>query len=192
MWGPLLRENKAEEATHIKNLGLHWGPLCAFFASISCFFVWHTDQEIKFRTGTAWRAFFQCFSAPIGPYDFPGKISKIAPVIFRPIRKFGEKFYTPYPVKTGTTKTFAILSLHVSRDMKKYRCWASKFWGQKAADVWKTDVWDFQAFSLTLLELRFSLGNKGKDNLAWNSQTWPGTPRRPCPRHARPSPSVPL
>ena len=27
MWGPLLLENKAEGATHIKNLGLHCGPL---------------------------------------------------------------------------------------------------------------------------------------------------------------------
>ena len=33
---------------------------------------------------------------------------------------------------------------------------------QKAADVWKKDVWDFQAFSQTCLELRFSLGMKGK------------------------------
>ena len=58
---------------------------------------------------------------------------------------------------------------------------------QKAADVWKTDVWDFQAFSQTLLELRFSLGNKGKDSKNMNSQTWPGTPRRPSSRHPRPS-----
>ena len=39
MWGPLLLENKAEEATHIKNLGLHWGPLhssCGYF--FMCFF----------------------------------------------------------------------------------------------------------------------------------------------------------
>ena len=26
---------------------------------------------------------------------------------------------------------------------------------QKTADVWKKDVWDFQAFSQTFLELRF-------------------------------------
>ena len=26
MWGPLLLENKGEGATHINNLGLHWGP----------------------------------------------------------------------------------------------------------------------------------------------------------------------
>ena len=60
---------------------------------------------------------------------------------------------------------------------------------QKAADVWKTDVWDFQAFSQTFLELRFSLGNEGKDSTYLNSQTWPGTPRRPSPRHPRPSES---
>ena len=43
--------------------------------------------------------------------------------------------------------------------------------GQKGADVWKKDVWDFQVFFQTFLELRFSLGNKGKDR----KKTW--TPR---------------
>ena len=57
---------------------------------------------------------------------------------------------------------------------------------QKAADVWKKDVWDFQAFSQTSLELRFALGYEGKDGKNLNSQTWPGTPRRPSPRHPRP------
>ena len=27
MWGPLFLANEGEGATHIKNLGLHWGPL---------------------------------------------------------------------------------------------------------------------------------------------------------------------
>ena len=39
MWGALLLENKGEGATHIKNLGLHWGPLhslCGYF--FICFF----------------------------------------------------------------------------------------------------------------------------------------------------------
>ena len=57
---------------------------------------------------------------------------------------------------------------------------------QKAADVWKKDVWDFHAFSQTFLELRFSLENEGKDRKNLNSQTWPGTPRRPSHRHPRP------
>ena len=57
---------------------------------------------------------------------------------------------------------------------------------QKAADVWKKDVWEFQAVSQTFLELRFSLGNEGKGGKNLNSQTWPGTPRRPSPRHPRP------
>ena len=47
----------------------------------------------------------------------------------------------------------------------------------------KTDVWDFQSFSQTFLELRLSLGDEGKDSKNLNSQTWPGTPRRPSPRH---------
>ena len=68
---------------------------------------------------------------------------------------------------------------------------STEIWGrnycQKAADVCKTDVWDFRVFSQTFLELRFSLGNKGKDSENLNSQTWPGTPRRPSPRHPRPS-----
>ena len=47
--------------------------------------------------------------------------------------------------------------------------------GQKAADVWKKDVWDFQVLSQTFIELRFALGNEGKDepelpDLTWNSQ----------------------
>ena len=57
---------------------------------------------------------------------------------------------------------------------------------QKAADVWKKDVWDFQAISQTLLELRFSVGNEGKDGKILSSQTWPGSPRRPSPRRPRP------
>ena len=56
----------------------------------------------------------------------------------------------------------------------------------EAADVWKKDVWDFQAFSQTFFELRFSIGNEGKDCKNSSSQTWPGTPRRPSPRHPRP------
>ena len=37
--------------------------------------------------------------------------------------------------------------------------------------------------SQTFLELRFSVGNEGKDRKNLNSQTWPGTP---SPRHPRP------
>ena len=58
---------------------------------------------------------------------------------------------------------------------------------RKAADVSKKDVWDFQVFSQTFFELRFSLGTERKDVKNLNSQTWPGTPRRPPPRHPRPS-----
>ena len=39
IWGPLLLENEGEGATHIKNLGLHQGPLhslCGYF--FMCFF----------------------------------------------------------------------------------------------------------------------------------------------------------
>ena len=64
--------------------------------------------------------------------------------------------------------------------------------GQKAADVRKKDVWDFQALSQTCFELRFSLGNEGKDGKNLNSQTWPGSPRRPSPRHPRPPDRGPL
>ena len=41
-------------------------------------------------------------------------------------------------------------------------------------------------FGYNGIELRFSLGNEGKDGKNLNSQTWPGTPRRPAPRHPRP------
>ena len=44
-------------------------------------------------------------------------------------------------------------------------------WVQKAADDWKKDVWDFQAFSQTFLNCRLSLGNEGKDGKNLNSQT---------------------
>ena len=57
---------------------------------------------------------------------------------------------------------------------------------QNTADVWKKDVWDFQALSQTSVELRFSLGNEGKDGKNLNSQTWSGSPRRPSSRHPRP------
>ena len=40
-------------------------------------------------------------------------------------------------------------------------------------------------FSQTFLKLRFSLGNEGKDGKNLNSQTWPGSPRRPSPRHMK-------
>ena len=63
----------------------------------------------------------------------------------------------------------------------------SRGYYQKAADVWKKDVWDFQVLSQTLLELRFSLRDKGKNGKNLSSQTWPGSPRRPSPRHPRPA-----
>ena len=59
-------------------------------------------------------------------------------------------------------------------------------YSQKTTDVWNKDVWDFQVFSQTFLELRFSLGNEGKAGKNLNSQTWPGTPRRPSPKHLQP------
>ena len=73
-----------------------------------------------------------------------------------------------------------------SKESRRFPIWNSET-SQKAADVWKKDVWDFQVFSQTFFELRFSLGNEGKDGKNLNSQTWPGTPRRPSPRHPRSS-----
>ena len=61
-----------------------------------------------------------------------------------------------------------------------------KKWFQKAANVWKKNVWDFRAFSQTSLEQQFFLRNEGKDRKNLNSQTLLGTPRRPSPRHPRP------
>ena len=61
---------------------------------------------------------------------------------------------------------------------------------QKAADVCKKEVWDFQVFTQTFFELRLSLGNEGKDGKNLNSQTWPGSPRRPSPRHPRPPDNI--
>ena len=59
-----------------------------------------------------------------------------------------------------------------------------------AADIWKKDVLDFQAFSQTFFELRFSLGNEGKASKNPSSQTWPGSPRRRPPRDPRPSETI--
>ena len=56
---------------------------------------------------------------------------------------------------------------------------------QKAADLRKKDVWVLQAFSQTFLELRVWLGNEGKASKNLNSQTWPGTPKRPSHRRGR-------
>ena len=63
---------------------------------------------------------------------------------------------------------------------------AKRHLNQKAADVWKKDVWDFQAFSQIIFEVWFSPGNEGKDGKNLTSQTCPGSPRRPSPRHPRP------
>ena len=55
------------------------------------------------------------------------------------------------------------------------KCLSSRFLltgenkNQKTADVWKKDVWDFQAFSQTFLALQFSLGNEGKGSKNLNS-----------------------
>ena len=57
---------------------------------------------------------------------------------------------------------------------------------QKATDVCKKDVWDFQASFQTSLEVRFSQGNEGGNGKNVSSQTWPESPRRPSPRHPRP------
>ena len=57
----------------------------------------------------------------------------------------------------GQTWVSQFANTHVFGVMKLQTCY------QKAADVWKKDVWDFQAFSQTSLELRFLLGNEGKD-----------------------------
>ena len=58
---------------------------------------------------------------------------------------------------------------------------SSGFYSQKVADVWKKDVWDFQASFQTFIELQFSLGNERKDSKNLKFQTRPGTPRRPSP-----------
>ena len=67
------------------------------------------------------------------------------------------------------------------RSLRTCLCALLRSFAEKAADVWKKDVWDFQAFSQTFLELRSCLGNEGKDGKNLNSQTWPGTPRHPRP-----------
>ena len=54
---------------------------------------------------------------------------------------------------------------------------------QRADDVWKKDVWG--AFP-DIFRTAISLGNEGKDGKNLSSQTWPGSPRRPSPRHPRP------
>ena len=46
--------------------------------------------------------------------------------------------------------------------------------------------WDFQTFSQTICERRFSPGNKGKEGRNLSSQTWPENPNRSPPRHPQP------
>ena len=36
-----------------------------------------SSEKLNLRTGTGWRAFFQFMFGPPGPYDFPGKKSRI-------------------------------------------------------------------------------------------------------------------
>ena len=47
-----------------------------------------------------------------------------------------------------------------------------------------------QVFSQTFFEPRSSLEYERKEGKNLNSQTWPGTPRRPSPRHPRPPDQV--
>ena len=90
-------------------------------------------------------------------------------------------------VNSDTKSNPQAISDHSDLDQCDTNChFYPNSFAQKAADVWKKDVWDFQAFSQTFLELRFSLENEGKDGKNLNSQTWPGTPRRPSSRHPRP------
>ena len=83
----------------------------------------------------------------------------------------------PQPLNTFQDKSLW------STDMPHMALGAQVIIFQKVADVWKKAVWNFQAFSQTFFELRFSLGNEGRDSKILNSQTWLGSPRRPSPRH---------
>ena len=60
MWGPLLLENKGEGATHIKNLGLHWGrldSLCGYF--FMCFFRFLVHADIPANFGLNFRSLLE-------------------------------------------------------------------------------------------------------------------------------------
>ena len=52
------------------------------------------------------------------------------------------------------------------------------------------NVWNLQALSQTFVEQQFSQGNEGKDSDNLSSQTWPGSSRRPSPRHIRDHPNL--
>ena len=43
---------------------------------------------------------------------------------------------------------------------------------------WKKDVWHFEAFSKTIIEVRVSLGNVRKQSKNYNSQSCLGNPKR--------------
>ena len=87
-------------------------------------------------------------------------------------------------IANGSVRCFAMLPADLEivsampcktcSHVQSAECTIAGWWfavGQQAADVWKKDVWDFQAFSQTFLELRFSLGNEGKGDKNLNSQT---------------------
>ena len=101
-------------------------------------------------------AHFRGVSGPSGP-DIPRKSTQKS--LFRSLQKKS-------PRRPGKVKNIWVFS---------GICF------QKAADVW-----NFQARSQTFLVLRFSLGIEGKDGKHLSSQTWPGSPRHPSPRHLRP------
>ena len=70
-----------------------------------------------------------------------------------------------------------------SRNLHEKR---SDFVSESEGRGYLEDVWDFQAFSQTVFELRFPLGNEGKEGKNLSSQTWPGSSRHSAPRHLRP------
>ena len=66
----------------------------------------------------------------------------------------------------------------------------SEHHGRKVADVWKKDVWEFQAKSGSSGSCRLFLRFLGKIAVRKMSGRTPGTPRRPSCRHPRPSDMV--
>ena len=63
---------------------------------------------------------------------------------------------------------------------------------RKVADVWKKDVWEFQAKSGSSGSRRLFLHFLGKIAVRKMSGRTPGTPRRPSCRHPRPSEKRPI
>ena len=124
MWGPVLLEDEGEGATHIKNLGPHWGrphSLCGYF--FMCFFrLLHRHRVTTAETLGKSRGPPQSLAeTPQNPRRHPAEPSERPPQ--SPLRgKFPRRASRRVvPLRMVTLRNFRILSLYHPKFRKSTR-----------------------------------------------------------------------